>query len=141
MTKVNRRIMDPQTVLPERPVRSAATITPHPQRASQVTDQAVSSTRIGQSSKFKLAARDPRGTAPLYSAIVSKATSNNGVTGSPGLGTRIMQNNNNGNQDVTNVTDNLQTTLNTFFNRMQDLITPLISTLTLLVNKLLATHG
>lgn len=37
--------------------------------------------------------------------------------------------------------DDINATLNTFFTRFQDLITPLLSTLTLLVNKLLASHG
>jgi hypothetical protein len=149
LSKANRRMVhnDSNLMLEQQ----ASAVTAKPTRANvyfnasqkQPTTQLVNEKSDIQQPSAHISKRDPRlntGTQS-YSSVVSGRLNNSRRNWiepshqesiSPDVRTHIHPN---------QINNNITTTLETFLTRFQDLITPLLSTLTLLVNKLLTTHG
>jgi hypothetical protein len=97
---------------------------------------------------------DPRKHSPFYSHVLSKGKSafqstysdtlpntSANISNSLAQGNTNSQNFNTGTSTLFHSNESIAATLDTFMTRFHDLIAPLISTLTLLVNKLLSPNG
>jgi hypothetical protein len=150
ISKVNKHIFNPNTtVTSEQPARAAVFNVPKTQRTQPQSNQASSRHITHPRSPIQHSLRDPRLNAPLYSDVLSKNLKVSSVTRPE---SRHFEQSQLRDQSMYNTTTNTNTqshisneqtmfSLDLFLTRFQDLVTPLISTLTLLINKLLSTHG
>lgn len=143
LSKMNRRIEEPQTrEILERPA-GATSRTPLQSGHSRQVYTHTQHEHRPQHIMTGVSERDPRVDSPLYSQVLGgshRLNKSNNFRASPG--TQGTQRHNSPTYTSTNdSTENVSATLNSFIKQFQDIVTPLISTLTLLVNKLLSTHG
>lgn len=143
LAKTNKRIDDPQTHgTLEQPASDTSRTPPSSGHAKQVYTNTRHEHRP-QHTVTRVSERDPRVNAPLYSQVlggnIRLNKANNFRTPPESQGTH--RHNSPTYTSTNDSNDNITATLNSFLKQFQEVVTPLISTLTLLVNKLLSTHG
>jgi hypothetical protein len=103
----------------------------HLQRQAQHTNQFSQIAQQSSSSKvIKPSPRDPRFFPMSYAQVTSNQSHYNSfASDQPSISSPLLES--------SSIHNNLTETLNSFFNRFQELLTPLISTLNLVISKLL----